>query len=130
MLIRETQLDALARVEASDFVDRMVDHLGRLFPEVCQAQTDAELRGMIAHGIARAQRYDIDLEYGICLYLHVMCALGPKFDEDPAQRFTLDLLSDPDRGPLSRMSDLHDRVFGREEMIIEENEAYMVLEED
>jgi hypothetical protein len=130
MLIRDTQLDALSQVVIVDFEDRMVDHLRRLFPEVCQAQTEPELRGMIKHGIDRASRYGIELEYSICLYLHVMCALGPRFDEDPAHGWTLDVLMDPDRGPASRMSDLHDRVFGRQEEPIDENEAYMVPVEE
>jgi hypothetical protein len=62
----------------------------------------------------RAPLYGAELEYDICLYLHLMLALGEHFDEDPAHasaRMVLDKWAQGSNG----VSQLHDMVFGEED---------------
>lgn len=108
-ILLEKQLAAFTRSAGEDFEDRMVTHLQAVFPEACAARGPAALRAMILLGIERAARWGLELEYETCLFLHVMLALGERFDDDPG--FARAALESPGWGPSSRMEHLHDLVF-------------------
>jgi hypothetical protein len=113
-ILREKQLAAFTRSAGEDFEDRMIAHLTAVFPEACAARGPAALRAMIPLGIERAARWGLELEYETCLYLHVMLALGERFDDDPGQAFARAALESPGWGPSSRIEHLHDLVFLKE----------------
>jgi hypothetical protein len=122
LLIHKTQIDALTRVGVDEFVERMVAHLERVFPEESAARGKAELSAMIYEGITRAASWRIEREYHICLYLDVMMALGPRFDEDPTIPWARELLEDPALGPGAGIDILHSRVFDPPVVPTAENE--------
>ena len=117
-VIRRTQVAAFSKAAFDDFEDRMLVHLRSLFPEETARMSEPELRSMIALGVKRAALWGLTREYDVCLYLHVMLALGPRFDEAPELTFAREILS-RDRDPSSNIDFLHDRVFEPEEAVRE-----------
>jgi hypothetical protein len=113
-ILREKQLAAFTRSASDDFEDRMVAHLLAVFPDACAALGEAGLRAMIPRGVERAARWGLELEYESCLYLHVMLALGERFDDDPGLAWARAVLESPGWGPSSRIEHLHDLVFLKE----------------
>ncbi len=95
----------------------MVTHLGRVFPDDARTRHDQELRPLIRRGMERAARWGIELEFGMCLYLHLALHLGEAFDEDPARPWARATLEDPSWDPERRVSELHDRVFGPDDPV-------------
>ena len=110
--MRKSQHAAFARVAVDEFEDRMVLHLRRVFPDDARMLRDETLRPLIRRGMERAAGWGIELEFGICLYLHVVLQLGEAFDEDPSLPWARAMLEDERWDPERRVSELHDRVFG------------------
>lgn len=110
-VIRKSQLDAFSKAATLEFEKRMVVHLQRLFPDATAELGKMGLRTVIRFGIQRAFRYGLEREYDVCLYLHVMLALGSRFDEDPALPWARAALEDTRRTPSGRIDGLYDRVF-------------------
>ncbi|MEP7125215.1 MAG: hypothetical protein ABJE95_30070 [Byssovorax sp.] len=113
-ILREKQHAAFTRSAEDDFEDRMVAHLGALFPDACAARGEASLRAMIAAGLDRAGRWGLELEFETCLYLHVRLALGDGFDDEGGLPWARAVLESPGWGPSSRIEHLHDLVFLKE----------------
>jgi hypothetical protein len=116
-VMKKSQQAAFARAAADDFEDRMATHLRRVFPDDARTQRDQELRPLIRRGVARAARWGIELEFSICLHLHLMLHLGEAFDEDPALPWARAALEDRIWDPERRVSELHDRVFGADDPV-------------
>jgi hypothetical protein len=95
----------------------MVTHLGRVFPDDARAQRDQVLRPLIRRGLERAARWGIELEFGVCLYLHLSLHLGETFDEDPDVPWARAALQDQRWDADRRVSELHDRVFGPDDPV-------------
>ncbi|AKT41731.1 hypothetical protein [Chondromyces crocatus] len=113
LIIHAEQVVALARAEVNGFEDRMVLHLAEVIPETT-GLGEAELRAQIQQGLERAARWGIAREYDLALYLQVMFALGPGFEEAPSYAWARTLLDAAGRGASSRVDALHDRVFDPE----------------
>ncbi|NMO13587.1 hypothetical protein HPC49_01260 [Pyxidicoccus fallax] len=83
-IIRDAQLSALRKVQIRRFEAWVESHLQRHFPEACEAAGEAQVRGDIRHGIARAGAYGITAERQVCQYIDLMFVLGRDFDMDPS----------------------------------------------
>ena len=93
---------------AKDFEDRMVTHLSEVFPDECAALRGTGLRLMIQRGILRAASYKITKEYEVCLYLHLMFALGEDFDKNANFSWALAILDAPDQGATPKVERVYD----------------------
>ena len=114
-IVLKTQFAAFQRAAVDDFAERMVPHLARTFPTESDALGEAGIRALIRLGIERAARHDLLQEYDVCLYLHVMLALGERFDDDPAISWARAALDEADITASIRIEQLHDRVFDDED---------------
>jgi len=111
-ILRKAQITAFQQAAVADFEERMLAHLPEVFPDETADHSPAALRALIRLGIDRAARHDIDQEYGACLYLHLMLALGERFDDDPKIPWARAALTEADLAASLRIEKLHDRVFG------------------
>jgi hypothetical protein len=114
-IVLKTQYTAFQRAAVDDFAERMVPHLFETFPEEADALGEAGIRALIRLGIERAARHHLLQEYDVCLYLHVMLALGPRFDDDPALSWARAALEEADFTASIRIEKLHDRVFDEDD---------------
>lgn len=78
--IRAQQMATLNTAASQNFEDRMVVHLGKIFPHLCSLKTQEELRELIAYGVERAAAHRLVREYHVCLYLHLLMIFGRDFD--------------------------------------------------
>lgn len=75
-----------------------------------------EVAAFVRRGMERARRWNLEREFDICLYLHLMAELGERFDEDPNLPWARSALESERLDPGRRVSELHDRVFSHEDI--------------
>jgi hypothetical protein len=110
LTIRDQQMRALAAARMTDFTRRMISHLTSAFPEWSRDLGPGELAAFVRHGVERAARYGFATELDVARYLHIMQALGDRFDESPGYRWAASLLSQniPASDKMSRLRDAAD----------------------
>jgi hypothetical protein len=81
LTIRTAQAKAFTEASVEHFVEKMVDHHLRCFPEWSETLGAQELTAFVRHGLDRARFYGFETELDVARYLHAMQALGPNFDE-------------------------------------------------
>jgi len=107
--LRQNQIEALDQLSRESFVERMLVHLNRFFPEHCRALGDASMREAIDHGIERAETYGIVNERDVCLYIDLMFGFGRDFDTDPELPWAAEVLNDEQiAAPKQRINRLHE----------------------
>lgn len=123
-VVLKTQYSAFQRAAVDDFAERMVPHLVETFPDESDALGEAGIRALIRLGIERAARHQLLQEYDVCLYLHVMLALGERFDDDPAISWARAALEEADVTASIRIEKLHDRVFDEDDADADEGALF------
>jgi len=98
LVMRTAQLEALRASAQQRFEERLMAHLGRIFPRPCAVLGEAGLRHLCRDGIARARTYGLRSERDLCKYLSLMLVFGHNFDrEQPWAAEILQLGSAPGR---------------------------------
>ncbi|MDO9020359.1 MAG: hypothetical protein Q8S73_11470 [Deltaproteobacteria bacterium] len=110
LVIRRAQMDALARSAMEPFVENVIGHLRRVWPEECAAMGEEGLEAFVAHGMAKCDRYEIDTEYDVGRYCDVMLLLHPDFDEDPLLPWAQETLTAPGYDGRVKVDQLMERV--------------------
>ena len=95
LVIRRAQMDALARSAMEPFVENVIGHLRRVWPEECAAMGEEGLEAFVAHGMAKCERYEIETEYDVGRYCDLMLLLTKDLDEDPNIPWAQDILNSP-----------------------------------
>lgn len=93
LVIRHAQMDALARSAMEPFVENVIAHLRRVWPEECAAMGEEGLEAFVARGMAKCERYGIETEYDVGRFCDLMLLLTPDFDEDPNIPWAQDILT-------------------------------------
>lgn len=78
--IRSEQMQALSEQLLRKFEDRLVTHLGEVFPKRCAALGDEKVRAMVKDGTQRAQKYGVVAERDVAMYVDLMLVVRPDFD--------------------------------------------------
>lgn len=112
LTIRKEHLERFAHAAVRNFEDRMVAHLRAFAPRHFKILTEEEIRGVIRHGMAQAQRHGFTSERNIRLYVELMLVLGSGFDVDPQWPWAAELLNaDALTDEVERMDRLQDRAW-------------------
>jgi hypothetical protein len=108
LTIRKEQMAVFEAAEMNKFVEHMLVHLNKVFPNQCQALGEAKMRETIQHGIKRAAAYGITAERDVCKYIDLMIVFGRDFDVAPECAWAGEILNDKGlRNPTKKM----DRLF-------------------
>lgn len=83
LVIRREQIRALSDARVQQFVNRMIRHHQKFFPQWSGSLGDEKLEAFVWHGIKRANQHGFEVELHLARYLHVMQSLGKHFDESP-----------------------------------------------
>ena len=94
MKLRRQQVEAFSEAAAKSFEDRMVDHVGRFFPDDCE-RLGERVRQEVRYGIERAESYGLRSRRDICKFLDVMFAFGRDFETKRKFRWADEILHDP-----------------------------------
>jgi len=106
LVIRQAQIEELAKAVVRCFEDRMLVHLNSYFPEHCRILEPEGSREAIRQGIKRAASYGIVGERDVCKYIDLMFALGRDFDHNPDLTWASSLLRDETMGDPSQRINL------------------------
>ena len=101
MILRNEQIDALAKSHKDAFVARMVQHLRNDLPRQCEAQglNEDDLEPLVRQGMSNAEDHGITSQVGIRQYLDCMVVLGPDFDSDGKHPWAQEILANDDLSP-------------------------------
>ena len=107
--IRARQFGIFSKSAIIDFEERMKLHLKKFFPEHCAALGDEDLVEMIRYGIESAEKYQIEIERDVCIYIDLMFTLGQEFDTDPELPWVAEILGSEDiPSPTARIDALYE----------------------
>jgi hypothetical protein len=105
LTIRQSQVEAFEAIAFESFVDRMVEHVGRYFPNHFRVLGEAGVRLVIRYGYARAGAHGLDTQQSVCLYINAMLLMGSNFDVDVMYPWAHEILSDGANRDQQRRSD-------------------------
>lgn len=105
--IRSEQLQVLRSPCEDHFVQRLVQHLQRAWPQRCEALAASFIRESARVGIERAQSYGFITERHIAQYVDLMYALDWDFDTDSNRPWAASILRDLTLSPQSKMEHLY-----------------------
>ena len=89
-------------------VTRIAEHLQERFPGIIAEQDEITLRGLIHHGLAKAETYSITDEYDVRRYVEYMILYGTAFDTDPQMLWVRKFLCDTDLTGREKMDRIDD----------------------
>ena len=110
LTIRKEQLRVFEHAAMANFVERMVAHLRRVFPDWAAEMTDDACRAFVRSGVASAASHGITIELHVARYLHVMQALGKDFDQSPEHAWAANILERAELTSLEKLDRLSDGV--------------------
>ena len=70
-------------VSSPDFEARALQQMRDIHPQKVDFLGEAALRGLIARAKDEARRFDAETDFGVCLFLGLMFAVGHRILEDP-----------------------------------------------
>ena len=112
--IRKEQTAVFENASRIDFVNRMVVHIRKFFPDHYAALKEENTRQLIEYGIDRAATHGIVNECDVCKFTDLMIGFGPGFDEDPKCAWAAQILGDATiTNPSEKVDKLYDHGLSR-----------------
>lgn len=96
MVIRDSQRLALQQSKQDDFVDRLLLHFGKVWPEKVAA-LGPEARTWIAAGVTAGNRYGLQTEQEIARFVNLWFVWGRGFEDAREHRWASIILHDKER---------------------------------
>jgi hypothetical protein len=101
LVVRDQQMQAMSEAL---FMDWLILHLRRHFPERCLDLGPEALEGAVASSLQRARGYGFQTPVDLCRFLDLEFAFGPDFGRDDALPWASELLEATDLSdPTERM---------------------------
>ena len=100
LVIREQQMKVMENHAEEDFIRRIMTHLREEQDAETYRLSDDELRQRVVFGIEKARSYELTWEQPIVIFVTLMFAISPNFDEQENIR---DFLDAPYREPNEKM---------------------------
>ena len=114
LIIRAEQIDVFHAHEMRKFEDRVLAHVREAFPREYQEMGEGGLRDLLQEAIERASKYELESERDITLFMDLMLALGPDFDNTSTSPWVSEILSDEFYpSPSDRIDRLYEMVLSR-----------------
>lgn len=108
--IRKEQNDELAKVAIKRFVDRVVTHLKKIWPEKCQQMNEAEIRDSIYKAIEQTKRAGIMTEYNVVRYVDMMYVFDWDFDAGPSPLWARQIFENKHLSEHEKMDRLYEHI--------------------
>lgn len=105
--IRTAQKEVFRPVATAWFIDGLVHDVRRRFEPMVEAMDDETLRRCVAYGVDRAVKREITGDASVAVYVGLMFAIAPHFDDYPDIRALIDAA---DGTPNERTQHLPERI--------------------
>jgi hypothetical protein len=110
LIVRDEQLELLAKAETKTFEDRMVQHLTRFFPDACSQDSEIDIREAIRRGISNAAAYGITREVDVARYIDLGVVLGADFHLGRPHLWVPDILRHPNLSAHEKLQLIFERL--------------------
>jgi len=97
MIIRDDQLEALSNSKGEDFVERLMKHFEKVWPENVKA-LGGGYKQWIESGVTSAGRHGLNTEQTVARYVNLWFVWGKDFENDPKHAWAKEILEDAERG--------------------------------
>jgi Protein-glutamine gamma-glutamyltransferase len=81
MTLSDEQIETFSQEATMEFANRVLVHLGEVFPQQVGSFTEWELLMRVREAIQRAREYGLTSEQGVCLYTDLSFVFGDGFDQ-------------------------------------------------
>lgn len=110
LVLRDEQLRQLERGTRRVFRQRLVEHVERVFPDLCRELGAGEVRRRVARGHRRAVAREISRERNVALFVDLFFGLGPEVESNAEHAWVAALLDDPALSEDGKMTLIYQRL--------------------
>lgn len=108
LVIRKEQMKVFEEYTFRSFINRVSDHVVKIWPELCTEMGEVAFKGSIERGIKSAFAYGINTENDIVGYIDLMYIFGFDFTSDPNIPWAIDILLEKNLHPHKKMEMLYE----------------------
>ena len=94
LIIRQAQMEALNKPFVAEFREHVSEYLHTYYAEKCKAMGPQGVEALIDQGIAKANRYGIEMEEEIFDLIEILFENGANFENTPDMAWAAEILSD------------------------------------
>ena len=109
LIIRPAQMEVFRRQAVDRFVERMVQHVAREFPDRYAALGEAETEDFVRTAIKRAAKYRIEHEGAVAVYIELMLEFGEGFERAPNREWAGNILANVELPGVKRIDMIRER---------------------
>jgi hypothetical protein len=114
LTIRKEQIKVFDEMAMKQFIESMVIHVKKHFPEESKPMDDEQLKNYIRDVISSGKKYGLVSERDICKYLNLTMHFGKDFDKNPENEWMKTMLMDGiEPNPSIRISKLYNEALKR-----------------
>ena len=106
LIIRKAQMDALNLPFVAEFREHVTEYLYAYYAEKCKEMGPQGIDALIDQGIAKANRYGIEMEEEILDLIEIMFENGANFENTPDMAWAAEVLNDSSATGSQRISRL------------------------
>lgn len=104
LIIRNVQMDALAKVVEEDFAARAVEHVRATQPAAYLDRGHEAIVALVDTALEKSRTYRIERETDALEFIRLLLALGVDFETRDDCDWTRDILSDPNQSAELRLA--------------------------
>lgn len=110
LLIRKLQFDMLGQSRRKQFEDRLLRIFESDYPDVCEGLGHEKAQSFITRTMAAAERYGIEVEGAVIVFLGLRVENGEDFQLSPDGEWALQMLANQTVPDVLRVSLVRDRL--------------------
>jgi hypothetical protein len=110
LVLRQSQVEALAAPQREVFVGNALRSLAKLFPDDARLADEKAMRALVNDAIVRATAYDLARERELLLFIYLVFDQGPGFESRPDQPWIERILRDPSLDEREKMDVVYTRL--------------------
>jgi hypothetical protein len=117
LTIRKEQIRVFDEMAMKQFIESMVIHVKKHFPEESKLMDDEQLKNHVRNVISTGKKYELVSERDICKYLNLSMHFGKDFDKNPENEWMITMLMDgSEPNPSIRINKLYKEALKRSEV--------------
>jgi len=112
LVIKKEQTEKLRLDLYSGFIDRVINHLWKRYPEKLVYLSQGEIKDKITRYIELAQNYSLEYEQDIASYIEFTFYMGELFENKPENFMALEILNNNFLDGTEKIESLRNFIFG------------------
>jgi hypothetical protein len=114
LTIRREQMVALEAHMTMSFREKLLSHVRQEFHEESAKMTDPQVLQMIDEGIRRSRTYAVTSERDVTLFVDLMFAISPRFEDASDMKWAQNILLNPELEGTLKMELIYKQLAARQ----------------